>query len=342
MSQTVTPRIALTAGEPAGIGPDLCVQLVQQAHAAEITLIADPDLLQQRAGQLGLPLQIELVETNREDAALNNRQARPQQPGVAKVLPVKLAVPARAGELNADNATYVLKTLQLATDKTVSGEFSALVTGPVHKGIINEAGIAFTGHTEYLAQHTRAVLPVMMLQTESLRVALVTTHMPLASVSAAITASLLEQVIRILAQDMTQQFGIDKPDIYVCGLNPHAGEHGHLGREEIDVIEPVLQQLRSEGLQLTGPLSADTIFSEKNRRDADVFLAMYHDQGLPVLKTLGFGEAINVTLGLPIVRTSVDHGTALELAGTGLAEKRSLELAIQTAIQICANRQRLM
>lgn len=338
MPHPVPPRIALTAGEPAGIGPDLCVQLAQQGHLSEIIIIADPDMLQQRAKQLGLPLRIEMID----ESFLQTGEARPQRPGVAKVWPVKLAVPARPGELDARNAAGVLQGLQLATEKTVSGQFSALVTGPVHKGIINEAGIEFTGHTEFLAAQTQAPLPVMMLQTGALRVALVTTHMPLASVSAAITAARLEQVIRILAHDLTYQFGIDRPKIYVCGLNPHAGENGHLGREEIDVIEPVLQKLRNEGLQLDGPLSADTIFSEKNRNDADVFLAMYHDQGLPVLKTVGFGEAVNITLGLPIVRTSVDHGTALELAGSGSAETTSLELAIQTATQICHHRQRQM
>ena len=332
MSHPTPPRIALTPGEPAGIGPDLCVQLAQQGHMAEIVMFADPEVLQARARLLDLPLQIREYD---------ERIPAPQRPGVITLVPTRVAAPVIPGQLNTANASYVLDKLTLAVDACLQQRFDALVTGPVHKGIINDAGIAFTGHTEFLAQRCGAELPVMMLQTEGLRVALVTTHLPLKEVSAAITRERLLQVLRILHRDLQQQFGITAPRLFVCGLNPHAGENGHLGREEIDTIAPVLLQCRNEGMDVIGPLSADTIFSQHNREQADAFVAMYHDQGLPVLKTLGFGQAVNVTLGLPIVRTSVDHGTALELAGSGKADMRSLELALQVAIDITHHRRRL-
>ncbi len=317
-------RIALTPGEPAGIGPDLVVTLAQVAQPHEIVIIADPQLLLSRAQSLGLPLslrEINLAEIPRASLA-----------GELAILPVHLNSPAQAGVLNVDNATYILKTLDAAINGCVKQEFAALVTGPVHKSVINDAGIAFTGHTEYLAEKTATEKVVMMLATTGLRVALATTHLPLKDVAAAINETELTQVITILQRDLQQQFGIAKPRILVCGLNPHAGEGGHLGREEIDIIEPTLHRLRAQGINLIGPLPADTLFTPKYLDHADAVLAMYHDQGLPVLKYKGFGQAVNITLGLPIIRTSVDHGTALDLAGTGKADLGSLRTALSYAI----------
>lgn len=319
-------RIALTPGEPAGIGPDLVITLAQQAQPHEIVAIADPELLQARAKELGMP--INLRQVNFTDAP------RPLAAGELAVYPVALAEPARAGVLNVCNAPYILRTLDVAIEGCVAGHFAALVTGPVHKSVINDAGIAFSGHTEYLAEKTATDKVVMMLATEGLRVALATTHLPLKDVAAAINAKELTQVIRILQRDMQLQFGIAAPRILVCGLNPHAGEGGHLGREEIEVIEPVLAQLRAEGMNLIGPLPADTLFTPKYLDHADAVLAMYHDQGLPVLKYKGFGQAVNVTLGLPIIRTSVDHGTALDLAATGKADLGSLRTALAYALMM--------
>jgi 4-hydroxythreonine-4-phosphate dehydrogenase len=318
-------RIAFTPGEPAGIGPDLCVQLAQREWPAPIVAIADPDLLRQRARQLGLPLVIEPFDS-----------ALPHHPGHLPVVPLSLAVPATPGRLERANAEYVLATLRRATTGCLQGEFQALVTGPVHKGIINDAGHPFTGHTEFLADLTGGT-PVMMLAAPGLRVALVTTHLPLSEVSRAITPERLERITRILDHDLRQRFGIPRPRILVCGLNPHAGEGGHLGREEIEVITPVLDRLRAEGMALQGPLPADTLFTPNYLEQADAVLAMYHDQGLPVLKHLGFGRAVNITLGLPIIRTSVDHGTALDLAGTGKANLGSLEAALKTALQMAGH-----
>ena len=322
---TPTLRIALTPGEPAGIGPDLCVQLAQTGHAVELVAIADPALLQQRAALLGLPLVLESYAPQTPPS--------PQRPGVLTVLPVPLAAAARCGQLDPANAPYVLRTLAQAADGCLSGRFAALVTGPVHKGVINDAGLPFTGHTEYLAGLCGGQ-PVMLLAVSGLRVALATTHLPLARVSAAITPELLRRVITVLDRDLRRRFGIEHPRILVCGLNPHAGEGGHLGREEIEVIGPTLEALRSEGLELIGPLPADTAFTPPQLERADAVLAMYHDQGLPVLKHLGFGRAVNITLGLPIIRTSVDHGTALELAGTGQASGGSLIAALDTAVEL--------
>jgi 4-hydroxythreonine-4-phosphate dehydrogenase len=328
MNHSSTVRLALTPGEPAGIGPDLCIQLAQQAQQVELVAITDPQLLRQRAALLGLPLRIREYSPG--------EIARPSAPGELCVLPVPLTVPAEAGRLEPRNAGFILQTLRRAVEGCRSGDFAALVTGPVHKGVINEAGIPFTGHTEFLAELTGTRQVVMMLATEGLRVALATTHLPLAEVSRSITPTLLEEVVRILHHDLQQHFALATPRILVCGLNPHAGEGGHLGREEIEVIAPVLERLRTEGLQLVGPLPADTLFTPRYLNEADAVLAMYHDQGLPVLKHLGFGRAVNVTLGLPIIRTSVDHGTALELAGSGKADTGSLQYAIAVASEMAA------
>ena len=322
----MTLRLALTPGEPAGIGPDLCILLAQQAQVEELVAVADPDLLQARAAELGLPLEILPFAADRPPA--------PAGAGQLRVLPVALRAPVRTGHLDPANAAYVLETLDLAIAGCRDGRFAALVTGPVHKGVINDAGIPFSGHTEYLAERTGAAQVVMMLAAPGLRVALATTHLPLRAVSDAITPQGLQQVLRVLDHDLRVRFGLAAPRILVCGLNPHAGEGGHLGREEIEVIGPALEALRAEGLQLYGPLPADTLFTPRYLDHADAVLAMYHDQGLPVLKHHGFGEAVNITLGLPLVRTSVDHGTALELAGTGRAEVGSLRAAIATAVQM--------
>ncbi len=319
------PRIAFTPGEPAGIGPDLAVLLAQQPQAAEIVAVADPDLLLQRAKLRGVPLQLREVDFS----------AAPQaKPGTLSVLPVPLAAPAAPGTLDPANAPYVLETLRRATALCQQRLCAALVTGPVHKGVINDAGIPFTGHTEFLAALTHTPRVVMMLATEGLRVALATTHLPLRAVADAITPHLLREVIGILHHDLRTKFGIAQPRILVCGLNPHAGEGGHLGREEIEVIEPVLETLRGAGMHLTGPLPADTLFTPRHLEHADAVLAMYHDQGLPVLKHKGFGRAVNITLGLPIVRTSVDHGTALELAGDGAVDLGSLQYAVAVATEM--------
>ncbi len=322
------PRLALTPGEPAGIGPDLLVRLIQEPpHSARLVAVADPALLAGRARALGLPL------TCLEYGSDGPREPAP--PGTLWVRRVPLAAAARPGRLDPANAPYVLETLRVACDLCLTGALDALVTGPVHKGIINDAGIPFTGHTEFLAQRC-AALPVMLLATPGLRVALVTTHLPLHQVAAAITTLLLTQVIEILHRDLVGRFGLPAPRILVCGLNPHAGEVGHLGREEIEVITPVLEALRGRGWDLQGPLPADTAFVPERLASADAVLAMYHDQGLPVLKHLGFGQAVNITLGLPIIRTSVDHGTALDLAGTDRADLGSLRAAIEMAIRMAS------
>lgn len=323
-------RLALTPGEPAGIGPDLAILLAQQTQDHEIVAIADKHLLEQRAALLKLPVRFR--EVNLEDAP------RPLEAGELAILPVPLTTAAEPGKLDKSNAGYILKTLDAAIAGCQSGAFAALVTGPVHKGVINEAGIPFSGHTEYLAEHTGTDKVVMMLATEGLRVALATTHLPLKDVAAAINNTELEQVLRILHSDMQQQFGIANPRILVCGLNPHAGEGGHMGREEIDIIEPLLHRLRNEGMRLEGPLPADTLFTPKYLDHADAVLAMYHDQGLPVLKYKGFGQAVNITLGLPIIRTSVDHGTALDLAATGKANPGSLHTALSYALNMAQAR----
>ena len=317
-------RLAITPGEPAGIGPDIVLALAQRDWPAELVAVCDPELLQARAAALGLA--INLTEAD------FSASPQPHRAGSLKVLPVKLASPVTAGKLNTDNANYVLNTLKAATDACLAGQCQALVTAPVQKSVINDAGIAFSGHTEFLAERCGAEKVVMMLATRELRVALATTHLPLRQVPDAITRESLSQVLRITHRSLQQQFGISQPRILVLGLNPHAGEGGHLGREELDVIIPTLDALRAEGLNLSAPLPADTAFTPKHLSQADAVLAMYHDQGLPVLKYQGFGRAVNITLGLPIIRTSVDHGTALDLAGTGGADTGSLEEALNQAI----------
>jgi 4-hydroxythreonine-4-phosphate dehydrogenase len=322
------PRLALTSGEPAGIGPDLCVMIAQRAHPAELVVIGDGNLLRERAATLGLPL--ELLPFDPQQPA----QAHP--PGLLRLLPVELDAPrVCAGQLNAANAAYVLKTLDAACDGCCAGRFAAMVTAPVHKGIINDAGLPFSGHTEYLAARCGGE-PVMLLTAPGLRVALATTHLPLRAVAEALDAARLRRVIRTLEQGLRRDFGLPRPRILVCGLNPHAGEGGHFGHEEQRLIAPVIEALRAEGLDLCGPLPADTVFVPEQLAQGDAVLAMYHDQGLPVLKHLGFGRAVNITLGLPIIRTSVDHGTALALAGTGRADAGSLAAALETAGQIVA------
>lgn len=325
-------RIAITAGEPAGIGPDIILGLLQhQQWPADLVVIADPTVLQARARQLGINIRL--------------RPYTPEQPtqapcaaGECYILPIACAAPVDAGVLNPANAHYVLQTLQRAAMGCLSGEFAAMVTAPLHKGVINDAGIPFTGHTEFLAELSNAPLPVMMLTAGTLRVALATTHVPLKQVSSLITQPLLHQVLDILQRDLQEKFAIPTPHILVCGLNPHAGEGGHLGTEELEVITPVIQRLQQQGMNLSGPLPADTLFTPRHLQQADAVLAMYHDQGLPVLKHVGFGKAINITLGLPIIRTSVDHGTALDLAGTGKAETGSLQAAIDLAVQLGRNK----
>ena len=320
------PRIALTPGEPAGIGPDLVLALDQLAFNAELIVVADPELMRSRARELGLPVKITTFHPG--------TATRAADAGSLKVLPIKAAASAHAGLLDPANAGYVLETLRCAADGCLRGAFDAMVTGPVQKSVINEAGIPFTGHTEFLAERVGGC-PVMMLVAGELRLALATTHLPLAKVSKAITRERLTRIIPILHNDLRVRFGIDNPRLLVCGLNPHAGEAGYLGCEEIEVITPALDALRNQGLDLIGPLPADTVFTPKQLSDANAVLAMYHDQGLPVLKHVGFGRAVNVTLGLPIIRTSVDHGTALNLAGTGRANAGSLAAAVALAIAAC-------
>jgi 4-hydroxythreonine-4-phosphate dehydrogenase len=319
--------IVITPGEPAGIGPDLVLHLAREpSWEVPLVVIADPQLLEARARMLGIPIRVDLFRTG--------DPAAPRPGDSVAVLPVPLHKPAVCGRLDPDNAGYVLETLRQAVAGCRQGHFAALVTGPVHKGVINDAGIPFSGHTEYLADLTSAPQPVMLLAAPGLRVALATTHLPLAKVSCTLTAARLASVLRVLVEGLRVQFGIPAPRVLVCGLNPHAGEGGHLGKEELEVIIPVLATLRGEGMDLIGPLPADTAFVPARLADADAVLTMYHDQGLPVLKHLGFGRAVNVTLGLPIIRTSVDHGTALELAGTGKGDAGSLRAAIELASEM--------
>lgn len=308
------PPIAYTPGEPGGIGPDIILQLAHKKLHTPIVVIADRNLLITRAQQLKLPASI--IDT-------------------LDIKHVPTAQPTTTGKLAITNVPYVLETLREASKGCMEGLYAAMVTGPVHKGVINDAGIPFSGQTEFLAEFTHAKHPVMMLATDKLRVALATTHLPLKDVAAAITQKSLTQTIIVLHHDLITRFKIPNPRILVCGLNPHAGEGGHLGHEEIDTIIPVLNQLRAQGMQLIGPLPADTIFTPQHLQHADAVLAMYHDQGLPVLKAQGFGHAVNITLGLPIIRTSVDHGTALEIAGSGKAEIGSLIAAIEIAMELC-------
>lgn len=318
------PVIAITSGEPAGIGPELCLRLHEREFPAHLVVLADRRLLAERAALTGMTV-----------AQLKLRDWVPgmaPEAGTLDVLHHALAVPALPGRLDPANANYVLRLLDRAVEGCCAGEFAALVTAPVHKGVINDAGVHFTGHTEYLAEKTNTLRVVMMLAGSNLRVALATTHLPLKDVAAAITQESLEATLRILHADMRSKYGLENPRILVAGLNPHAGEGGYLGMEEIEVISPVLDRLRSEGMRLIGPLPADTMFTPPMLEQGDCVLAMYHDQGLTALKYASFGIGINVTLGLPIIRTSVDHGTALELAGTGRADPGSLFVAVEQAL----------
>jgi 4-hydroxythreonine-4-phosphate dehydrogenase len=320
------PRIVITSGEPAGIGPDACVVLAQSGWDADIVVAADSALLTATARILGLPLSIQAYDSS--------RPASPHRAGTLSVMHFSAPQPVIAGRPDPRNAAYVIDMLDRACDGCLNGEFAAMVTAPVQKSTLMDAGYAFTGHTEYLAARTRAALPVMLLVSDRLRVALVTTHLALADVPSAITRERLRATLRIVDMDMDRHFSVSAPRIAVLGLNPHAGEAGHLGREEIDVIQPVIQELRAEGLNLEGPVPADTAFTPRFLQTVDVVVAMYHDQGLPVIKHTGFGNGVNVTLGLPILRTSVDHGTALSLARTGTADTGSLRAALALAIEL--------
>ena len=324
----MTLKIAVTPGEPAGIGPELLIQLAQRGCNHELVAFADPKLLKQRAELLGLRLQLKFFDPSQAPT--------PLLPGELCIYPVELIKTSYAGTLDICNSSYVLACLDAAIDACETNQCQALVTGPVQKSVINDAGIAFSGHTEYLAQKTDTETVVMMLATTDMRVALVTTHLPLREVSDAITKDLLHNVIEILNNDLKTKFAVKQPEILVCGLNPHAGENGHLGTEEIDIIAPVVDHYKKKGLNLIGPLPADTLFTHKHLKSADAILAMYHDQGLPVLKHSGFGRAANITLGLPIIRTSVDHGTALDLAGKGIADGGSFAVAVAVAAKMAS------
>jgi 4-hydroxythreonine-4-phosphate dehydrogenase len=318
------PPLVLTTGEPAGVGPELTVQLLQQPFPGPLVIVCDPDLLLERAALLKLPL-----------ALKGDTLIAPG--GEAELLPITLRAPSVHGKPDTTNAPYVIEMLTAATDGCLSGVFSGMVTAPVQKSTLIEAGNDFVGHTEFLAQRAGVDIPVMMLATGELRVALVTIHLPLSEVPRAVTRETLEAVLRVVDSDLRTRFGIPVPVIGVCGLNPHAGEAGHLGREEQDIIAPVIDQLSAEGLVLRGPLPADTAFTEQHLKALDVVVAMFHDQGLPVIKHAGFGEVVNITLGLPFVRTSVDHGTALDLAGTGQADVGSLVAAVKLAQRLSSD-----
>lgn len=323
-------RLAVTPGEPAGIGPELIVRFIQRAlEPLELVAVCDPDLLTSTAHALNLPLRLHSYSAGEPRASGN---------GHLSIMPVSLRHPVTPGHLHTDNAAYVLETLQTASSACLSHTLDGMVTGPVHKGIINDAGIAFSGHTEYLAERAGCDQVVMMLACDGLRVALATTHLPLRDVADAITEQGLERTLTVLHDDLRDKFGLEQPRILVCGLNPHAGEGGHLGREEIEIINPVIERLRSRGWCISNALPADTLFTPHHLQNADAVLAMYHDQGLPVLKHKGFGTAVNITLGLPFIRTSVDHGTALDLVGKNSADLGSLATAITTAQQMAASR----
>lgn len=324
-----TPRILITAGEPAGIGPDIIIQAAQEQWPAELIVIGDPVLLTQRAKILNLPLN--LVTFN------NGQPASIHLSTQLKIIPVYLQASCIPGQLNPTNSAYVIKTLEIAAQQALIHNYP-IVTTPIHKAILNEAGFNFSGHTEFFAaqQELPQVVMLFVLQHNNVKVALVTTHLPLAKVPAAITKTKIINVARILNEGLKHFYKIPRPKILVCGLNPHAGEGGHLGHEEIETIAPALEQLKKEGFDIDGPFSADTIFTKKYLEKSDAILAMYHDQALPVVKYLGFGNAVNITLGLPYIRTSVDHGTALEIAGTRKSNPSSLKEAIQVAIELSA------
>lgn len=327
--ESQTPRVIITAGEPAGIGPDVILAGACVSWNAQLVVVADKTLMAARARQLGLD--ISLVDYTQGDAIT------PHTPGTLPIIHIPLSAPCEAGKLNTANANYVLATLEYAAQACLTGDFAALITAPVHKGVINDAGVPFSGHTEFFADLCNTPEVVMMLVGGGMRVALATTHLPLRAVANAITQPSLTKTLKIIARDLSSKFNIAQPKIAVLGLNPHAGEGGHLGREEIDTLIPVIAALRAEGMNLIGPLPADTAFKGPAAQ-CDAILAMYHDQGLPVLKYASFGEGVNITLGLPIIRTSVDHGTALDLAGTGKANDSSIRAAIQLAIHCAISR----
>ncbi|MGI9317044.1 MAG: 4-hydroxythreonine-4-phosphate dehydrogenase PdxA [bacterium] len=323
------PRIIITVGEPAGIGPDIVVQALQRDFRAHIAVVGDADVLRSRSSQLGIELTTETIVPE-SDPPLH-------QPGCVKVIDLACLRPVVAGKLDTENAAGLVHWINIATDNCSSGRYHAMVTAPVHKAVINDAGIEFSGHTEWIAERVGVSQPVMMLANDSLRVCLATTHLPLSKVPQSITAEKLEHVLSIMHDDIRRLYAIDTPVIGVCGLNPHAGEGGYLGREEIEVITPVVERLKARGMRLNGPLPADTAFTRQQLASLDAVLAMYHDQGLPVIKHQGFGEVVNVTLGLPLIRTSVDHGTALALAGSGKADPSSLVAALNLAIKFADN-----
>ena len=325
-SEALLPRIILCAGEPAGIGPDIVIDIASCQFAAELIVIADPDMLMRRAERLGRFVDLQ----GYKPAAARARH----EPGGLKLIPLPAPRHVTPGMPDPGNANYVLESISKAVQGCLAGEFQAMVTAPVNKAVINQAGIPFTGHTEFIAAQCGDHQPVMMLLNDSLRVALVTTHLPLAQVSANLTREHLQQVISIVNSELQQRMGIKNPRLLICGLNPHAGEAGYLGMEEIEIILPVIETLRSTGMAVTGPVPADTAFTPASLEHIDAVVTMYHDQGLPVLKAQGFGEIVNVTLGLPLIRTSVDHGTALELAGSGRARSGSLQAAIRCAIDM--------
>ena len=318
-------QIVISSGEPAGIGPDIVIQALQHPISGRLAVTGDPDLIHKRASQLGIDMEISLIDSR---SSIDSHE-----PGRIQVIPVALSAPVTAGELNPDNSQYVIDCIDKAVDMCLDKRFAAMVTAPVHKGVINDGGIRFSGHTEWIAERTRSAQPVMMLASDSLRVCLATTHLPLHQVPQNITRHGIEAVIEVMNSGISTLYGIPDPVIGVCGLNPHAGEGGHLGTEETTIIEPVLNRLRHKGLNLIGPLPADTAFTQHVLSTLDGVLAMYHDQGLPVIKHSGFGTVVNVTLGLPIIRTSVDHGTALDLAGLGRASETSLLCAINLALK---------
>ena len=327
------PRIALTSGEPAGIGPELCLALAAQKLPCELVCLGDRTLLEERARALSLPVRLRPYAR-----ASGAPRAAIHATGELAVADLPLAAPSVPGRPDPANARYVLALLDRAIEGALAGEFDALVTAPVHKGVINDAGIAFTGHTEYLQERTHSVRAVMMLTAGTLRVALATTHVPLRAVSESISGDLLFEVAEILAVELSARFGVAEPRIAVCGLNPHAGEGGHLGDEEVRIIGPAVARMRAAGIRASGPLPADTVFVPQVLESFDAVLAMYHDQGLPVIKHAGFERAVNVTLGLPLIRTSPDHGTAFDLAGTGRADASSLMAAVQLASALAVQR----
>ncbi|ARC54884.1 4-hydroxythreonine-4-phosphate dehydrogenase [Candidatus Riesia sp. GBBU] len=320
-------KVVITAGEPAGIGPDIVIQVLQKQWPVKIVICADPYLLKDRAKQIGLNISFSIYD-------------RKIDCGPVSVLPSYTSSIVKAGQINKKNSKYVIETINKAFNGCMNGEFSAMINGPVHKGIINDSGIKFVGHTEFLAQKSNIKKPVMLLTNKNLRVALVTTHIPIKEVSNEINYINLKNTIKVLNNSLKSMFKIRSPVIYVCGLNPHSGEDGYIGIEEIEIIKPVIETMKNKGVNIHGPFSADTIFQSENLKVADVILAMYHDQGLPVIKSFGFGETVNITLGLPFLRVSVDHGVAINKAGTGLSNCKSMFYSIKTAIEIKNNEQK--